>query len=499
MSIRPIAPFFGPSGALITPAGQTLSYAPDFEADLVQRGLATYIAPPSFPGNRKPVEIETTSSGGVGFDESGRKVLRGTGVLSREYPSRKVVRRAKVIDDMAGAAARWNVGLVGGTLSDDAVKARVDIGAKSALKVNITTDWNRFYRTFSSPITFAGPIAIWLELDWSPTITTSMNFAFGSDSASINTKNVRVSVPFNQLKKGMNCILIHPLEDGSTTNKTYVNNDDSLTGPIAALRVEFNNYKGHTAYIHGVFDGGKARPQAVFNWDDGDSSHAELFNIFRQRNLPGNLSLITGRLDKGLPAYLSNEQLKNIYAWGWDFLPHSDSHPAGGLAVLSAADALYELAESRRKLLEWGFPRAADIFTWPENAYDSNDPNIDLIDLARQAGYVACRGSKGGYLPTAQGIDQPMRLPSVDLGGKTLDQAKKYIDAAILYGQTVIIYGHRAVGTDIAPPAGGTPPADTITWNMSDYIALADYAADKVEAGELDVITYSDLRWQHRF
>ena len=67
MSIRPIAPFFGPSGALITPAGQTLSYTPDFEADLVQRGLAAYTAPPSFPGKSRPLEvIESPSSGVVG-------------------------------------------------------------------------------------------------------------------------------------------------------------------------------------------------------------------------------------------------------------------------------------------------------------------------------------------------------------------------------------------------------------------------------------------------
>ena len=150
-------------------------------------------------------------------------------------------------------------------------------------------------------------------------------------------------------------------------------------------------------------------------------------------------------------------------------------------------------------MLEWGYSRAADIFTWPENAYDSNNPSIDLIDLARQAGYVACRGSKGSYLPTAQGIDQPMRLPSVDLGGKTLAQAKKYLDAAELYGQTVIVYGHRGAGTETTPAAGGTPPANTIEWYLSDYAALFDDAADRVEAGRIDVGTYSDLRQLFRF
>lgn len=73
MSIRPIAPFFGPSGALVTPAGQVLTYGADYEADLVQRGLATYTAAPDFPGRRVPVEAIPSGSGpvpqvgGIGF------------------------------------------------------------------------------------------------------------------------------------------------------------------------------------------------------------------------------------------------------------------------------------------------------------------------------------------------------------------------------------------------------------------------------------------------
>lgn len=447
----------------------------------------------------EPLLVSTTPDGvGGSFDESGQKALRATGVAPRAYPNRNVVSRAVVVDDMTSGATRWAGGRVGCTMTDDAASARLDLGAKSALNVAVTASFCRFYRAFSSAATFTGPIAIWVELDWSP--TSGMLFYFTSDAANTFTKNVKYVVPFNGLRKGMNCLLFHPQEDGTTTNKTItVTGADSLTNPVTAIRLEVNNWEGHTFKIHGVYHNGKARPQVIMNWDDGDASHWQLFNIFRQRNIPGTLSLITSRLKNGSPAYLTDAQLDTIYQYGWDYLPHSVSHPAGGMAVLSEAEARYELTESRRKLLEWGYSRAADIFTWPENAYDSNNPSIDLIAMAKQCGYVATRGSKGSFLATAQGIDQPMRLPSVDLGGRTLAQAKKYIDAAILYGQTVILYGHVATGTEIAPPAGGTPPGVATQWYLSDYIALADYIADKVEAGQLDAITYSDLRAQHRF
>lgn len=446
-----------------------------------------------------PVQVTTTSAQGIGFSEFNRKALRGSGILTREYPNRRLKKRATVVDDMTNAATVWGNTKTGCTLTDDAAGARLDLGANSALQIDVTASWARFHRIFATPITFTGPIALWFELDWSP--PSGINLYFTSEATqNFATKNVRVFLPFNGLKKGMNCIVIHPEEDGSTTNKTLTpTGGDSLANAITGLRIEFNNWEGHRVKLHGLYHGGKSKGLVLFNWDDGDASHYKIFNMLRQRGLVGNFSLITGKLRKGYPAYLTDAQLDTMYNYGSDFLPHSETHPTGGLAGQSAVDAMYELTESRRKLLEWGYPRAADIFTWPENAYDSNDPSIDLIDLARRAGYAACRGSKGSYLPTAQGIDQPMRLPSVDLGGKTLAQAKKYLDAAELYGQTVIVYGHRGVGTETTPIAGGTPPANTIEWYLSDYAALLDDAADRVEAGRIDVGTYNDLRQLFRF
>lgn len=469
-----------------------------------QTGAVIQATSGNYPGapaldDQFPLMGSIRPDGGVAFDEAARRALRGGGVLTREYPIRRLKKRAAVVDDMTNAATVWGNAKTGCTLTDDAVSARLDLGAKSALQIDITASWARFHRIFSTPMTFTGPIALWMELDFSP--TSGVNLYFTSDAAqNFAAKNVRVLLPFNGLKKGMNCIVIHPSEDGSTTNKTLTSTGgDSLANAITGLRIEFNNWEGHRVKLHGLYHGGKSKGLVLFNWDDGDQSHYTIFNMLRQRGLVGNFSLITGKLKKGFSAYLTDAQLDTMYNYGSDFLPHSETHPSGGLAVLSAADAMYELTESKRKLIEWGYPRAADIFTWPENAYDSNDPNIDLIELARQAGYVASRGSKGSYLPTAQGIDQPMRLPSVDLGGKTLAQAKKYIDAAELYGQAVIIYGHRGVGTETTPAAGGVPPANTIEWYLSDYGALLDYVADRVEADAIDVGTYSDLRQTFRF
>lgn len=124
---------------------------------------------------------------------------------------------------------------------------------------------------------------------------------------------------------------------------------------------------------------------------------------------------------------------------------------------------------------------------------EQNGAANDLVALARSSGYVMARGSTRRDLPTAQGIDNPMRLPSADFGGRTLAQAKALIDSAITYGQTNVFYGHKLVGTATSPASGGTPPVDALEWNHSDYVAFADYLAAKIAAGLVNDITISDL------
>jgi len=46
--------------------------------------------PVGVPGKNLTPLYATSSDGGNGFDETGRRALRGTGVLSREYPNRRL-------------------------------------------------------------------------------------------------------------------------------------------------------------------------------------------------------------------------------------------------------------------------------------------------------------------------------------------------------------------------------------------------------------------------
>lgn len=402
-----------------------------------------------------------------------------------------------VVDDMSGAAAAWNNNRIGCTLSDSTDVVREQNGVSNALHVAITGAYARFQRSFASAVTFSGTVNTWLYFDADPPNGSSVELYFSSDAFA--TKNIKYSFPqANGFRKGWNCLSINTADTSATTGATItVTGGESFANAMNGMRIVFNSLAtGQMLRVGGIFQGGKAKANVLLCFDDQYDSVWTIFNILRARGIRASLGIITSRV--GTAGRSTLDQLKEIYDWGWDLCSHSVTHPAGGLAGLSEADALYELHESRDYLLRNGLSRTADCFVWPQNAYVSS-VGVDLVALARSVGYRMARGSIRRDLPTAQGIDNPMRLPSADFGGRTLAQAKSIIDAAILYGQTNIFYGHKIVGTATSPASGGTPPVDTLEWNHSDYVAFADYLAGKIAAGLVEAITISDLMASCRY
>ena len=402
-----------------------------------------------------------------------------------------------VVDDMTAAATAWNNNKTGCTLSDATDIIREDNAAFNALRVDITGVFTRFQRTLSPAVTFSGTVNTWLYFDADPTPGSSVELYFSSDAFA--TKHLKFAfTQANGFRKGWNCLSVNTGETGTTTGSTLTNTGaESFANPITAMRIVFNSLAtGQVVRLGGIFHGGKATANVLLSYDDNYNSAWTIFNILRSRGIRASVGVISGLVGKD--GRLTLSQLQQIYDWGWDLCPHSVTHPAGGLVNSTKEDARYELSESRAYLIRNGFTRAADCFFWPQNAYVSN-VGVDLVGLAQQVGYSMARGSTRRDLATGQGIDNPMRLPSADLGGRTLAQAKTLIDAAILYGQTNVIYGHKLVGTATTPAAGGAAPVDALEWYWSDHAALADYIASKITAVTLSAITVSDLAAACRF
>lgn len=455
--------------------------------------------------------VETDADGGLGFETRDGRTVRvvtrdnhaeehaAIGAAIQPYKKNFQTKKFTVLDDMASAATNWNNSRTGCTLSDDTTIIREENEAVNALKVTISATYARFQRQFGSAVTITGTVNVWVYFDSDPTPGITFEVYFTSDYANFATKYIKWYYPGDTyLRKGWNCLSLNTADDGTKTWATVTSGGgEAWTNAMNGVKIIANGLAtGQVFRIGGVFWGGEARANVLVNLDDGAESQWTIFNIFRSRGIPLSLSIITSKV--GTAGYLTWDQVEQMYSWGCDIIPHSVTHPTGGLDATNAAVTKYEIEQSRNTLLERGFARVADVFAWPQNDYVSS-VGLDLIAMATAAGYTMSRGSTRRDLPTAQGIDNPMRLPSADVGGRTLAQVLKLLDAAEMYKQTNIIYAHKLVGTATSPASGGAAPANTLEWYWSDYVALADSIASRYTAGTLTPITYGELRAECRY
>ena len=476
-------------GVFDTDLGRLVGLAPQGVPDV------TYLAGQDTQTDGIPVTSKTNPvTGGIEVSVMGVDLLNQPQLYKQKTDF--MTSAFSVVDDMTGAAVAWNNNRSGCALSDSTEVIRESNGVFNALRVDVTGAYTRFQRAIM-PVILLGTVNFWLYFDADPTYGSSVEVYLSSDGFA--TKNIKYTfAQANGFRRGWNCLSINTSDTALTTGASVVvTGGESFANAVNGIRFIFNSLAvGQVLRIGGIFQGGKAKSNVMLCFDDQYDSVWMLFNILRARGIRASLGVISSKV--GAAGRLTLDQLKEIYAWGWDLAPHSATHPVGGLAGLSEADARYELQESRDYLLRNGLSRTANCFFWPQNAYVSS-VGVDLIALARSVGYRVARGSTRRDLPTAQGIDNPMRLPSADFGGRTLMQAKSIIDASILYGQTNILYGHKLVGSATSPASGGTPPVDALEWNWSDYVAFADYFASKVAAGQVCDITVSDLMSSCRY
>lgn len=418
-----------------------------------------------------------------------------------EYKNNYMTDIGTAVDRMTAPTTDW-VAPSGCTLTEDTSVIKDNLGCSKSLKVTST---NTSFLTFNrniTPIIFTGAIGVWVYFPKEPLPTLIMNVRFSNDALAGTTFS-GTKYQFAQflggpggtrhIRQGWNCLLVHVAEDGTTgvNNQNFVGSaigGNTMASAISSIMITTANLTaGDVYHVGGIFFGAKSQAKVMFTWDDGNDTQWDIFNIFRSRGIVGSVSIIPRKIGKS--GSLTLAQLKVMYSWGWDVVAHP--HPVDDLNNLLAETdegARAYITECRDWLSSNGFIKRLDTMVWPQNATDAAKTAV-----ARSEGYSIARESTNRNMGLAQGIDNPMRLGSGDLGGKTLAQALKMLDMAELYSCLVIIYGHKMVGTDTSPASGGAAPGDTYTWNRSDYLALVDNLAARVKAGTIEAINWSML------
>lgn len=371
-------------------------------------------------------------------------------------------KRYSVNDDMSAAVsgtARWTRFSGTSVLANSKDYVKSDLGCNNSLKLTGLSSFERIQAPLQAPIVpSAGVVMLHLYItempvDYSPVPPAqpiyqngSVQLLLSTDSGFATTVASSFVMTASQfIRSGWNGLQISAADDGTLNTTGTPAWTYSGTAPGDAntsythARVTITSMQplaGTTpiVYVGGIFQGGKGQAAVLMNFDDCHQDSIDLSNLYRSYEIPVSLGVVTGVVGQG--SQMSESQLRQQYDMGADLFAHTTDHAV--LDTLTPAAAAAEMSQSRDWLISRGFVRTAEVFAFPQN-----QANDHLFASAKASGYRVARWSKPGWLPTGQGIDNPLSIGSRDLGGKTLAQAKKMLDSAEAYNCVQIVYGHQ--------------------------------------------------------
>lgn len=297
------------------------------------------------------------------------------------------------------------------------------------------------------------------------------------------------------------------------------------------------------------------RPTIVLGFDDMiDNQYAVAFSYMQQRKMKGGIHLIPNRFDTA--ARLTLAEFKEMYAAGWDCYLNATADDGAITSQPTVAAAIQTLNEIRAFAVANGFPRGNDFVAFPNGVFQTTTARVlvftvrtngttiatmtstagivagmiaagynvppgttvvsvdsgtqitlsnAVVSQGKQYSFTAPQGEFGyGKLPqalkaagykmgrTTQGSGGAFtRFGITDRGGiltptnatssLSLDRLKALVDQTILRGETCEFYTH------------GISAAGGVQTDQAKFTGLIDYLAEKRDAGQLDVLTKTEL------
>lgn len=135
--------------------------------------------------------------------------------------------------------------------------------------------------------------------------------------------------------------------------------------------------------VRAIREGAELPPKPIIlTFDDGSETvFTTAFPVMQKYGFTGTVYIVFNYV--GIPNYMDEEHIRELYASGWEVGSHGRSHAD----LTERADRQREeIIESRRRLeATLGLPILT--FAYPFGAY-----NADSVQFARQAGYIAAVG-----------------------------------------------------------------------------------------------------------
>lgn len=243
------------------------------------------------------------------------------------------------------------------------------------------------------------------------------------------------------------------------------------TEPIADTNVKLR--------IMGVWDGGYNKPAVIFGFDDNiDDVYDEAYPVMSPLGFKGTAYIISSLVDTA--GYCTLAELQTMYDAGWDMSNHTDTHQS--MEAYTAADAAAELTTCETYLAAQGWTRrnCHKHFAAPFGA-NLLKAAVDYRQGIEDAGVLTSRCTIE-RLPGC--IDDPLFTNCLipDGSTETLTNQQNRVRSAIGAGGVVNFLFHRI-----------ETPADTaLKWTPTNFASLCRWLYPMVQAGVIDVMTWSE-------
>lgn len=196
--------------------------------------------------------------------------------------------------------------------------------------------------------------------------------------------------------------------------------------------------------------------------------------IFQREGLPFTLFVATEALDRGLPDYMTWDQIRELHDHGVTIGSQAVTHPH--MPTHNTARNRLELTDSADRL-------AKEVGTRPTLfAYPYGEASSEIMSLARETGYIAAFGQHSGVANATSPMFYLPRFPiNVNYGG--VDRFKRLINTLPLTVEALSPSNPTLGGEGTSnPPNFGF----TVSGDLTDLSELACYHSDASQISQFD-------------
>jgi len=255
-------------------------------------------------------------------------------------------------------------------------------------------------------------------------------------------------------------------------------NGESWNNQMIRLRFRIYPVTGENTSI--LFDdlrkGYIAKPKVLITFDDGyDDTYDKAYPILTANNQIATCFVNINTIDTS--EHLTLTEATALYNANWDISSHSKTHV--DLTTLEEEELEEELFDSYDWLDTNGFDRSKYYLAYPYGFYN------DLVLSKAKERYLMARSIISGDLQPHLTLDNSSEYQIKVIGvynTVSVNDVKTYIDNNIKQSGTLILMFHRIVDS------GADEATEYLT---ADFQEISDYLETKVDAGALDVETFS--------